>query len=153
VSIEFDGKDEVDEALDFYQEKAPEAFGAAIYERALSVEADSIRNCPVDTGRLRSSAFVSAPIEDGDQVFCVIGHGTDYAVEVHEAPKNYVNGDFKYLRRALDQHKGDLGAQIAKASKVFLEREVGIATLKNTGMREEPADDKTDYQNGPPGDL
>lgn len=146
--------DEVRDALDWYADNAPDAFGAAIYERALGVEAQAIRNCPVDTGRLRSSAFVAAPEErSSGKVAVLIGFGTDYAVEVHETAKDYTTGGYKYLRRAMDSKKSQIAEQIAKAAHHFMEQGTGIAILDKTGIPEKPNPDGNDFSSGPPGSL
>lgn len=69
---------------------APEAtkiLASALYKRALAILAVSRRFVPVDTGALRGSGHVRAPLIDGDSVSVEIAYGgaaAPYAFIVHE---------------------------------------------------------------------
>ncbi len=69
----------------------PQALGAALYEEASIVFAESQIECPVDTGRLRNSGGVSPPPN------VTIFYGTDYALAVHERDVPHRTGKSKYL--------------------------------------------------------
>lgn len=51
----------------------------AILQEAYALQAESQKECPVDTGRLRASAY-TRPTEEGARV----GYTSDYSVYVHE---------------------------------------------------------------------
>ena len=60
------------------------ALKAALYEMGLRVMAQSKKETPVDTGRLRGSGYVQPPIDSRNGPTMELGFGTDYALFVHE---------------------------------------------------------------------
>jgi len=120
--IEFEGEREIKRRLDKYRRNAPETFSAALYERAVSVMTQAKKLTPVDTGRLRASAFVSRPQTQafgGMEV--VFGYGTDYAERVHEDTSAYHEvGEAKFLKKAMNLRKHKMPKQIAKAVVAFM---------------------------------
>lgn len=93
------------DALDEFRIRYPRALGAALYEEASAIFAESQLEVPVDTGRLRASGGVSPPIGRTDP-YVRIFYGTDYALPVHERINvPHTVGKAKYLedpfRRAI----------------------------------------------------
>lgn len=77
------GLDEVLAAMKHLLERQKEAIAAAIYQEAAACMAESLKQCPVDSGRLRQSHFV-APPQDLDDPVAQVGYGAAYGVYVHE---------------------------------------------------------------------
>jgi hypothetical protein len=72
-------------AIEKFARESPGALGSALYQEGLVIEAESVKLCPVATGRLRSTHYVSPPTMDTRGVPAVtVSYGTDYAVAVHE---------------------------------------------------------------------
>lgn len=67
---------------------------------ALVVKAAALKETPVDTNNLRGSAFTET-FDTPDGPAATIGYTAEYAVYVHEIDKNYVVGNFQFLRNAL----------------------------------------------------
>lgn len=155
----FEGDKEFQDRVDRYRTHAPDAFGAALHELGLAIMADSVKMVPVDTGRLRSSAFVSGPRKSHGSVFVMVGYGTRYALAVHESvgevlrgeerQGTYPNGaekrgnywdsgESKFLSKALNKWKTKALRHLAKASEEF------IATGKKMRIR------KGDFPRKPP---
>lgn len=73
----------------------------AIAQSIYSLKADSQRNTPVDTGRLRASTYTQLGNLRGE-----VGTNVNYDVYVHEGTK-YMRGR-PYLRMAADQNKDNI---------------------------------------------
>lgn len=109
--------------------------GAALYQEALIMKANSMERTPVRTSALRGSHEVSEPERDGDTVRVTIavgGSAAPYAYFVHEnletnhnAPhrdprdgKEYTcGGQAKFLESAVREGIEGLGARIAERMK------------------------------------
>lgn len=62
------------------------------------LRSESIKECPVDTGRLRASAIVTPVQKEGNEYYCEVGYGTEYAIYVHERTElKHKVGKAKYL--------------------------------------------------------
>ncbi len=88
----------------------------AMYQEGLALQTASMEETPVDTGRLRASAYTKAA---EDQI--TVGYGTDYALAVHErvdVPHKtgkakfledpYLRMQEGYLKRIADRIKADI---------------------------------------------
>lgn len=82
------------------------ALVAALYQEGLDLDAKSVRLCPVDTGRLRSTHFVSPPVNK-NRPRVEVGYGTNYALYVHEDHK-------PFLRTAAEEAQTGYEARLAK---------------------------------------
>lgn len=71
------------EAIAAAKKRYQQAAAAAVYQEASAVMAESLTECPVDSGRLRQSHYV-APPSDLDDPVAHAGYGADYGVMVHE---------------------------------------------------------------------
>ncbi len=86
--VQIIGVPELTRRLDAFIEKTPQAVGAALYQVALDIFADSQRLVPVDTGTLKGSGGVAGPYRNtsGNPEVMVYygGAAADYAIFVHE---------------------------------------------------------------------
>lgn len=87
---------------------------AGILEAALFVEAEATRNAPIDTGNLRGSAYHRRL----EPLTVEVGFGADYAAPVHEIDKDYNQGKWKYLQRAIDENHDRILEIIRKRAQV-----------------------------------
>jgi len=116
------GTKRVMERLDYYSKRCPEAVIAGLMELGERVAADAVERTPVDSGRLRSTAYVAPPEMGGRGRSVEVGFGTDYAVHVHEnTSARHAVGEAKFLEKAvLAVAKGSLW-RIAKTAAKFVE--------------------------------
>ena len=60
------------------------ALAAAIYQEASAIMGESVKEVPVDTGRLKNTHYVSLPYNKVGGVAVEMGYGTKYAWKQHE---------------------------------------------------------------------
>ena len=105
------------------------AVGGAVYREASRVMASSIREVPVDTGRLRATGFVSAPDTTTRDVSVQLGYGTDYALPVHERTEvSHAVGKAKFLDDPLNAARSGMADRIARDTRILFEQNRGFAT-------------------------
>jgi len=85
---------EEQEKLRNLKEGFPSEVEKVLYQEAWRVMGISIKEAPIDTGRLRASARVDMPIRDGNRISIRLSYNTDYARYVHDRniggmPVNY----------------------------------------------------------------
>lgn len=114
------GARELDKAMGKVQGDWKNAVAAAIYQKGFAIMADSVREVPVDKGRLRATHYV-APPTDIDNPVAELGYGTDYAVPVHEiADVHHPVGKDQFLRDPFMRHMpGYVQWIAARAKKLF----------------------------------
>lgn len=111
----------------------PEAVGRAMLAEAFAIEAESKKNTPVDTGRLRASHFVVSGfkgsghrargaggkfIGGAEQNTVEVVANTKYAVFVHENSRaRHTVGTFKFLEKALLHRRQGMNRRIAKRAR------------------------------------
>lgn len=101
-------------ALDKIAAEYRAAMGKAIYQEAAAVMAVSLRQVPVDSGRLRASQYIAKPeIDASGQPFVRIGYDTEYAAAVHERT------DLKHAEPTKDHFLSD---PLAEALPGYAER-------------------------------
>ena len=84
---------------------------------ALVVKAASLKQTPIDTSHLRGSAFTE--VIDGDTgPGAIIGYSAAYAPFVHEIDKNYVVGNFQFLRNALMENQDRVFKIIERSARI-----------------------------------
>lgn len=90
-------------ALQMSERRWSSAFGAALYREGSRILRESLKQVPVDTGRLRSTGYVSPPIKKLLAGIVVeVGYGTHYAVRQHEdVSLRHRVGKAKYLQDPL----------------------------------------------------
>lgn len=84
---------------------------------ALLVLRKAIRNTPIKTGWLRSSAFInSVGSTKNKKVVISMGYGATYASSVHENPMgiSYSGGEDHYLSNAIESRRSDLISRVRK---------------------------------------
>lgn len=87
ITVEVKGTKELQRALEKLGKQALPEAGKALYAEAELIMTDSKKQCPVDTGTLRSTGYVEQPEASGDQVTVQMGYGgpaAPYAIWVHE---------------------------------------------------------------------
>ncbi len=76
------------------------AFQGALYLLSCDIATRAMRLCPVDTGFLRSSRYVTKPGLSTGSFVIVVGFSATYAMAVHERKAYHVVGEWKYLTKA-----------------------------------------------------
>jgi hypothetical protein len=116
-------------ALDSAATAYPNALSAAIFQKGLAIIADSVKRTPVDTGRLRASAYASPPDFAGT---VEIGYGVTYAVPVHERVEVFhpVGGPL-FLKSALDKHRSGYVDWLRKKAGENLRRGVAPGKVRS----------------------
>lgn len=105
--MEIRGLDEVIKAMAHLAKRQKEALAAAEYQEAASVMLESLKECPVDSGRLRQSHYV-APADDLDNPIVQVGYGARYGLVVHE------RGDLKHGAPTKDHFLSDPIARVSE---------------------------------------
>lgn len=117
-------------------EAYPEACAAQVYEEALAVDADMVPRIPVDTGRLRSTHYVSPPETGGGTIVSEVGVGTDYAVYVHERTEVYhAVGEAKFLEKALLKRAQGMLVRMARGIEAKVRKGIGVNAVPSTAPR------------------
>lgn len=99
---------------------APAALGEGLRAAGEVEAADARRRVPVDSGALRETIRVSAPVVSGAGARVVVGAGGElpYAVTVHEdlsAP--HADGEAKFLERAIQATAGNAANALAAGTR------------------------------------
>ena len=98
IEIKVTGVEEALKRLQWFISNFPTEVAGELYTEAELTMTESKRECPVDTGALRSSGFVEHPVITTNNISCKLGYGgvaakinpktnesTDnYAITVHE---------------------------------------------------------------------
>ncbi len=79
------------------------AFRAAVYLLGTEIITKAMRRCPVDTGYLRASRYVSKPNVSGYLFDMETGFGAPYAAHVHDVNARHRVGEWQFLRKAFDE--------------------------------------------------
>ncbi len=76
-----------------------------VYQAGQHLRSESVKEVPVDTGRLRASATVSPVKREGGRFYVEVGYGTDYAIYVHERTElRHRVGKAKFLEDPLKRN-------------------------------------------------
>jgi len=120
------------------EKSAPEAVVIGLMALGEKIIASAVKRTPVDTGRLRQTAYVAPPEDSGYRNTVEIGFGTKYAVPVHEKTEvSHTTGESKFLQKAwLEVGQGQLW---------WIARQVEKFLLKGGKAR------RTKYPTRPPG--
>lgn len=128
------GVEKIQALLQAQIDKYQKATAAALYQEAQDIMRASVRECPVDTGRLRATHYVGPPeITSSGQIGVRLGYVTDYGLYVHERTDLRHNSPTKakFLEDPMNAAKGGYIARIAARAKANVERGVGIGILPN----------------------
>ena len=90
---------------------------AGMRRALLLIRRKSVPITPVDTGNLRNSIFTEVHQSSGE-ISGTIGYTADYAAEVHETPKNYRVGGWKFLQKAIMENMDGILSAIAEEIRV-----------------------------------
>ena len=112
---------EEQEKLRKLKEGFPSEVEKVLYQEAWRVMGISIKEAPIDTGRLRASARVDLPVREGNTISIRLSYNTDYAKYVHERnvggmPVNYraPNTKSMFLIDPLLENIDEMERRIAK---------------------------------------
>jgi hypothetical protein len=79
------------------------ALGAALYQEGLAIDAEAVKQMPVDTGRMRATHYVTPPQDDGEGPVVEDGIGVEYGVFVHERMDvNHPVGNAKFYENPIN---------------------------------------------------
>ena len=108
--------------------KYKDAIAAAVYQEGIVIGNKSIKQTPVDTGRLRQSFYISPPTNI-DKPGVKMGYGTDYALAVHERTDvPHKTGKAKFLEDPVNEAKRGWANRIAKRTKDNYDGGVGVGS-------------------------
>jgi hypothetical protein len=140
IKVSMKGGPELRKKLEELAKRYPEAAGAALYQEALRIMAASVLKTPVDTGRLRASAYVGPPEREGGKLIVREGYGVEYAAAVHERTEtHHPVGQAKFLESALSDATGDFQENLAARIKENAEKGVGMGALSSDFPGKPPA--------------
>ena len=113
-------KDKVLKRITEIVNQYPGVVGMAMYQQATIIARESLKQCPVDFGRLRAS-FYLAPPENNSFPVVKLGYGTKYAIYVHEMVGNkHPVGKAKFLEDPVNEAKSSwLNKVAARASSLI----------------------------------
>lgn len=118
------------------------AIAAAVYQKALQIDAEAEPLVPVKTGRLKGSHYV-APPKNLDDPESEVGFGTDYALAVHEmmGDVNWTREGSgpKYLERPFKKHERGYITWIGKKAWENFQRGIKLGSVFKTSP-EAPAE-------------
>lgn len=111
---EVTGAEKLSETLKQFAVKFPELVAKGIHREGLALEEKAMQLVPVDTGRLRQSAYVREGSADGEKKER-IGFGAEYALPVHEdLTAHHAVGQAKFLETPWNETKGGLQDRLAR---------------------------------------
>lgn len=126
LSLNIDGAEQVFKSLEDAAKKYPAAGAAAVYEEAMDVMSASVKLCPVDKGRLRSTAYVEPPRVSANPE-ARLGYGTDYGIYVHERTElHHEVGQAKFLEVPLQAARRGYTERVGKRLKKHAEAGTGF---------------------------
>lgn len=121
-AVKLRGWQKTKDRLDRIKRSAPRAVIIGMMALGEEIMAESVKRTPVDTGRLRQTAYVAPPRLAGDWTV-ELGYGATYAAAVHERTEvSHATGEAKFLENAVAS-KGARGLwRIVERAEAFLER-------------------------------
>jgi hypothetical protein len=151
VSMELQGTEEIAKALGVAHARVVEAAKAAVYGQGLALIELANRKgmVPVETGALRSSAYVTEPEIRSGNLVIEIGYGVEYADERHELEVRTVskggfararNGVSKWLEKAVNIHARALPMRLSESLRDGIIRGTTLAMLTAAGVPTKPPD-------------
>lgn len=121
VQFEWRATERILSELKDAQKRYPEAVEGALIEMAEKVMDRSVELTPVQTGRLRNSAYIAVPATTGQPGVVVLGYGAHHALKVHEQTEIKRNkGQAKFLETALNEIAGGKLFVVAKRARHFI---------------------------------
>lgn len=99
----------------------------SLYKAIVTVEAESARRTPVDTGALRGSGLGNGIVYKSDEKGAegLFYYTANYAVHVHEITKNrHEVGEAKYMENAIKNKAGEVRGILGQDYKAVISRSV-----------------------------
>jgi hypothetical protein len=117
VSLTWSNLPQFRRALERYGVQKVARAGGALYREGERIMTAAKLRTPVDTGALRSSGLVSAPVTVGQSITVTLSFGgpaVPYALIVHEdLTARHVVGEAKYLEKSVREALPGLDARLA----------------------------------------
>lgn len=111
------GQEQVARNMKAAIERMQQGAKAGAYQAAGNIITEAKERCPVDVGTLAGSGYAGQPTIEGSILTVPMGFGgpaEDYAIVQHEKLElHHAKGEAKFLERALDSQRGDVGPLIA----------------------------------------
>ena len=121
MEVKIKGIKEVKKRLKEYPFRTLKALGKALYEESQVILGESKKQCPVDTGTLRSTGHVDEPKYTRSSVDIQIGYGgasAPYAIYVHERlDLRHKVGKAKFLEDPVKEALPKLPSSISERMK------------------------------------
>jgi hypothetical protein len=131
------GTRELKEKLARYREKAPGAFGAALYQEGVAIIEKSDEEIPYEFGHLRRSHFVTVP--DAGDPTVKLGYGAGYGLYVHEVPANHPKGGKDhFLRDAFNDRLQGMAERLAKRIEANVAEGAGVGSVGLASVQPDP---------------
>ena len=125
IEVKTVGLPELKKKLGFLPQRVIDVTQAALYQEGELIMTEAKKECPVDTGTLRSSGYTAKPKWDGARIVVELGFGgaaAPYAVYVHERlDLRHTVGKAKYLEDPTMAALPELPARLSTA----IRRELG----------------------------
>jgi hypothetical protein len=114
-----------------------EGLAASLYAEGQAIIAESVKQVPVDTGRLRQSHYAAPPKDSPRGPSVQIGYGTDYAVAVHERTEvsHSEPTKAKYLEGPVNAAKRGYASRIARRAWRFFKQGIGVKSIPATAPK------------------
>lgn len=130
IEVKLKGSEEIARKIREYRDKYLEALGAALYQEGFEIWKEAVQRCPVETGLLRSSAYVAPPV-DPKSPKVEVGFGTNYAIAVHERMdvEHPRGGEAKFLEHAVDQATPGMLGRLAERTEKNVASGTGVTIL------------------------
>ena len=116
--------------LDKADRNTRDAMRSAVYLEFVQMMRESLAEVPVDTGRLRSTAYVTMPSYISENISIEAGYATNYAVYVHENENAFHNPPTKakFLIDPFERMQKGMAQRIAQRTKQL--REKGVSQMR-----------------------
>ena len=114
VQMWWTGLEQLSARLETAAVRAMAPLASALYQEARLIMLESVKLCPIDTGYLRSTAYVAPPVISGIGVSVQLSYGAEYAIYVHEIlDAVHPVGQAKYLEQPVRDAQATLASHIS----------------------------------------
>ncbi len=123
IRVRLVGFDETMKGLIERQKRIREAVAKALHQEALAIMATSVRQVPVDTGRLRQSHYVAPPKDSPHGSTVSMGYSADYALSVHEMTEvGHAVGKAKFLEDPVKEARQGFSQRVNARAQALLRK-------------------------------
>ena len=93
--------------------------------------AQAVKITPVDTGRLRNSAFVTRPDRKG---IVKVGYSVHYAIFVHENTRQvtFKVGEDKFLEKTINRRRSGFTRRLRTMTESNFNKGIGVSNIPAT---------------------